>query len=121
MIISGALLAESSSVVDNKLNIQGGVVDTFHVGPDRQVTTTLVVLTQPGESETSPAIEATFTNPIGDSHQFQLEVPESSLGGEIGFVCYPLELSVPTDGRYLLSLSAQGGFAALPVKVFSGG
>ncbi|BBX62864.1 hypothetical protein MSAS_20380 [Mycobacterium saskatchewanense] len=35
MIVTGALLAEAASVVDNKLNVTGGVVSRFVIGPDR--------------------------------------------------------------------------------------
>ena len=45
-MITGAFLAESASVVNNKLSVSGGVLSGFKVGPDRQVKFMLVVLTQ---------------------------------------------------------------------------
>ncbi len=46
MRISGAFLAEKTEAVDNKLNVQGGVIVTYKVGPDRVAKFDLAVLTQ---------------------------------------------------------------------------
>lgn len=119
MKITGALLAESASVVDNKLNIQGGVVDSFRAGPDRLAKATLVVLTRPDPLDRTATIQLTLTTPAGESQESTFDVPESSLGGEIGFAYYSLRIPVPTDGRYVLTVSAQAGSATLPLKVFS--
>lgn len=119
VIVTGALLAESASVVDNKLNIQGGVVDSFHADPSRLIALTLVVLTQPEPYDRTATIKVTFTNPAGESQASSLEIPESSLGGEIGFAYYPVRIPVPTDGRYQLSVSAERGSVTLPLKVSS--
>lgn len=45
-MIVGAFLAEAASVVDNKLNVSGGVLYRFAVDPDRSAQFLLVVLTQ---------------------------------------------------------------------------
>lgn len=119
MIVTGALLAESASVVDNKLNIEGGVVTSFRPGPRRVVTPTLVVLIQPEPFDQAATIEVRFTDPVGAALDVQIDVPETSLGGEVGFVYYPLTLPVPTDGRYLLAVSGRGGFVSLPLIVSS--
>lgn len=119
MIVTGALLAESADVVNNKLNITGGVVDTYRAGPDRIAQATLVVLIQPEPFDKTPNIDLRITDPSGEAREIQLEVPASSMGGEIGFVCYPLGVPVPADGRYLLSVSSHGGFVSLPLKVSS--
>jgi hypothetical protein len=119
MIVTGALLAESASVVDNKLDIVGGVVDTCHAGPQRVVRPTLVVLIQPEPFDQVATVDVRVTDPHGGSTDLQFEVPESSLGGEVGFVFYPLSLVVPLDGRYLLSVTGRGGFVSLPLKVIS--
>lgn len=119
VIVTGALLAESASVVDNKLNIQGGVVDTCRAGVERVVQATLVVLIQPEPFDQSPKVVIRFTDPSGNSQDQTLDVPESSLGGEIGFVCYPLALPVPVDGRHSLAVESRGGLVNLPLKVIS--
>lgn len=117
MNVTGALLAESASVVDNKLNIVGGVVASCWAGPQRVVEPTLVVLIQPEPFDRTAKIDVRFTDPTGEAFDVQFDVPESSLGGEIGFVFYPLRLPVPVKGRYLLSVSGRGGFVSLPLTV----
>ncbi|MBJ7464549.1 MAG: hypothetical protein JHD38_13015 [Mycolicibacterium sp.] len=117
MIVTGALLAESASVVDNKLNVQGGVVTSCQAGPQRLVEPVLVVLIQPEPSDRSATIDVRFTDPVGGALDVQFEAPESSLGGEVGFVFYPLKLPVPVNGRYLLAVTGRGGFVSLPLTV----
>lgn len=119
MIVTGALLAESAAVVDNKLDIIGGVVDSARARPNRTVQATLVVLIQPEPADTAPTVDVRFSDPTGTAVDLALAVPESSLGGEIGFVFYPLTLPVPVDGRYLMTVSGRGGFVSLPLRVLS--
>ena len=117
MIVTGALLAESASVVDNKLHVQGGVITSCQAGPQRIVEPILVVLIQPEPLDQTAKIDVRFTDPVGAAIDVQFDVPESSLGGEVGFVFYPLKLPVPADGRYLLAVSGRGGFVSLPLTV----
>ncbi len=119
VIVTGALLAESASVVDNKLNIEGGVVSTCQVGPERAARATLVVLIQPEPSDQNPKIDIKITDPTGSSGDVQLDVPDSSLGGEVGFVFFPMQVPLPIDGRYLISVSSNHGFVSLPLTVSS--
>lgn len=119
MIVTGALLAESASVTDNKLNITGGVLSACRVGPERAARATLVVLTQPEESDTEPKIKVTITDPAGGSVDGQMDVPPASLGGEIGFVFFPIDISLPTDGRYVISVTSDKGSVSLPLHVSS--
>ena len=44
--LTGAFLAEAATTLDNKLNVSGGVLSRFVVGPDRWVRLVLVVLTR---------------------------------------------------------------------------
>jgi hypothetical protein len=111
------MLAESASAVDNKLNVVGGVVSTCRAGAERVVEPTLVVLIAPEPSDEAAKIAVRFTDPTGEALEEQYDLPQSSMGGEIGFVCYPLRLPVPVNGRYLLSVSARGGFVSLPLRV----
>ena len=119
VIVTGALLAQSAAVVDNKLDVKGGVIDTFQVGADRLARVTLVVLIQPEPLDQAPTVDVKVSTPQGNSQEMNLEVPKSSLGGEVGFVLLPLGIPVPVDGRYLLSISSRGGFVSLPLKVRS--
>ncbi|MDY6995218.1 MAG: hypothetical protein SW019_01395 [Actinomycetota bacterium] len=117
MIVTGALLAESASVVDNKLNVTGGVVSTYRMGSHPIIPVTLVVLTRSQPFDMAPTLTVTITNPAGESRDVELEVPLASLGGEIGFFCVPLRIPVPALGRYTVVLPAQGGSIELPLTV----
>jgi hypothetical protein len=117
VIVTGALLAESASAVDNKLNIQGGVASAFRPGPDRVAPVTLVLLLKPEPGETSAVIDVTVSAPTGESVPVQVPVPESSLGGEIGFMYTPLPFSVPVNGRYVVAVSTGTGVIELPLNV----
>ncbi|UXA17590.1 hypothetical protein [Mycobacterium sp. SMC-4] len=117
MIVTGALLAESASVVDNKLNVAGGVVDRYQIGPDRMVPVTLVVLTKPQPFDKAPSVDLTITDPSGASRAVKIDVPESSLGGEIGFFCLPLSFPAPISGRYVLTVRSQSSVIDLPLNV----
>lgn len=117
MNVTGALLAESAWVVDNKLHVQGGVITSCQAGPQRVVEPTLVVLIQPEPLDQAAKIDVRFTDPVGRALDIRFDVPESSLGGEVGFVFYRLKLPVPVKGRYLLAVSGRGGFASLPLTI----
>ncbi|OBF12527.1 hypothetical protein [Mycobacterium sp. ACS4331] len=119
MIVTGALLAESASVVDNKLNIEGGVVSACKVGPERTALATLVVLLQPEANDQDPKITVKIVDPAGNSNEAQLDVPSFSLGGEVGFVFFPMQIPLPLDGRYSISASSDHGFVSLPLNVSS--
>lgn len=117
VIVTGALLADSAFVVDNKLNVVGGVVDTCKADLQRLVPVTLVVLIQPEPFDQAPKIDVKFTDPSGNTLEEQLGVPESSLGGEVGFVYYTMKMPVPIKGRYLFAVSGNSGSVSLPLKI----
>ena len=56
--MTGAFLAEAAATVDNKLNVQGGVLSRYTVGPDRWAQFMLVVLTR-ADGEDSDARRVT--------------------------------------------------------------
>lgn len=117
MIVTGAFLAESATVVDNKLNVRGGVVDRFQVPPSRVVALTLVVLTQPEPFDKEPELELTMTGPVELALQQRIAVPQSSLGGTIGFVVAPLRFTATADGVHALSVVGHRGSATMPLTV----
>src|ERR1700680_3630994 len=55
MRISGAFLAEKVEAVNNKLNVQGGVISNYKVGRDRVAQFDIVVLTQGDTQDTGGA------------------------------------------------------------------
>jgi hypothetical protein len=117
VIVTGAMLADSAFVVDNKLSIVGGVVDTCQADLRRLVQVTLVVLIQPEPFDLAPKIDVKFTDPSGNTTEEHFDVPESSLGGEVGFAYWLLNMPVPVKGRYLFTVSSHGGSISLPLKI----
>lgn len=80
LILTGAFLADAAAAVDNKLNVSGGVLSRFAVGPDRLTRFVLVVLTQsnPGRTGRQLTVEA---RPPADAEatRLQFEVPEAAV------------------------------------------
>lgn len=120
MKVTGAFLAEAAEAVDNKLNVQGGVLASYQVGPDRIANVTLVVLTQADAGDKSAAkLKIEVVKPSGQSAALQIDLPEAALGGDIGFAFFPMEIPVETDGQYLLIMTSRGSFISLPLTVHS--
>jgi len=119
-VITGAFLAESAAVVDNKLSVSGGVLSGFMVRPDRQVKFMLVLLTQ---SETdSPVREVDVEiRPPTDAEPLNIkyELPEAAAGGEVGFAFFNVEVRLPTDGRWVFVVTCGAGVTSLPLHVTS--
>jgi hypothetical protein len=118
VILTGAFLADAAAVVDNKLNVSGGVLSRFALGPDRAARFVLVVLTQaePGSSERMIKIEMrppTDDDPI----RLEFEVPEASVAEFPGFAFFELQLRLPDDGRWVLLVTGGTGAISLPVLV----
>lgn len=117
MIITGALLADSASVVDNKLNVTGGVVSKYEAGPQRICNPTLVVLLRSHPGETSATFDMTVTGPTGSPQRAEVSVPDSCLGGDVGFMLLPLAIAVPGNGRYMIKVGTGGRSIDLPLNV----
>ncbi|MCV7148600.1 hypothetical protein [Mycobacterium riyadhense] len=118
MILTGAFLADAAAAVDNKLNVSGGVLSRFALGPDRLARFVLVVLTQsePGSSDRQVEIEMrppTDDDPI----RLQFEVPESAVAEFPGFAFFELQLRLPVNGRWVLVVTGGTGAISLPVLV----
>jgi hypothetical protein len=63
VILSGAFLAEAAATVDNKLNVSGGVLSKFTVGPDRCAQLVLVVLTRADDHESDRFVDVDIKPP----------------------------------------------------------
>ncbi|GAB7146458.1 hypothetical protein LRC484719_50790 [Mycobacterium riyadhense] len=118
VILTGAFLADAAAAVDNKLNVSGGVLSRFALGPDRLARFVLVVLTQsePGSSDRQVEIEMrppTDDDPI----RLQFEVPESAVAEFPGFAFFELQLRLPVNGRWVLVVTGGTGAISLPVLV----
>lgn len=118
MIITGAFIADAAAAVDNKLNVQGGVLSRFALGPDRSARFVLVVLTQaePGSDDRQLKVEMrppTEDDPIS----LEFEVPEASVAEFPGFAFFELHLRLPADGRWVMVVSGGTGAISLPILV----
>ncbi|QLL10515.1 hypothetical protein [Mycobacterium vicinigordonae] len=118
MILTGAFLADAAAVVDNKLNVSGGVLSRFGLGPDRSARFVLVVLTQsePGNTDRQIKIEM---RPPNDDEPIKLEfdLPEAAVADFPGFAFFELQLQLPTDGRWVMVVTGGTGAISLPVLV----
>jgi len=121
VILSGAFLAEAAATVDNKLNVQGGVLSKFTVGPERFARFVLVVLTAADAEDSDRRVTVDLRPPTTEAAAIlnQFEVPGASLGEFPGFAFFPIETVLPVDGRWTIEVSAGGDLISLPLLVNS--
>jgi hypothetical protein len=118
VILSGAFLAEAAATVDNKLNVQGGVLSRFALGPDRFVRFLLVVLTAADTENSDRKVQVEFNAPeLDEPIRREFEVPAVSIGEFPGFAFFPIDLVLPVDGRWVAEVSAGGSTISLPIEV----
>jgi hypothetical protein len=118
-MLGGAFLAEAAATVDNKLNVQGGVLSRFAVGADRLARFMLVVLTQPDDDDDSDRrVGVKITPPTLDPPiRKWFEVPEAALGEFPGFAFFGIDVVLPSDGRWVIDVSSGGAGVSLPLVV----
>jgi len=117
-VITGAFLAEAASVVDNKLNVSGGVLSRFMVGPDRMAQFVLVVLTQAETDSPHRRVDIEIRPPTDDEPlNVAYELPEAAAGGEIGFAFFGIEVRLPVNGRWVIVVTCGPGVISLPLQV----
>ena len=119
-MLSGAFLAEAAATVDNKLNVQGGVISRFAVGPDRLARFILVVLTQPDDDASDRRVDVEITPPTLDAPiRTSFEAPEATLGEFPGFAYFGIDVTLPSDGRWVIDVTRGGAGVSLPLVVSS--
>jgi hypothetical protein len=117
-VITGAFLAEAASVVNNKLNVSGGVLSGFGLGPDRQAKFVLVVLTQTETDSPVRRVEVEIVPPTDDDPLvIEYELPEAAASGEIGFAFFNVEVRLPSNGRWVFVVTCGAGVSSLPLEV----
>ena len=120
-MITGAFLAEAASVVDSKLNVTGGVLSRYAVGPDREANFVLVVLTQAATDSPIRRVEVEIRPPTNDDPLVvEYELPAASAGGEIGFAFFIIAVKLPVDGRWVFLVTGGAGTFSLPLLVVHG-
>ena len=118
MIVTGAFLAEAAAAVDNQLNVQGGVLSRFALGPDRFVRFVLVVLTQAETGSSDRRVDVEIRPPTGDEPlRLDFEVPEVAVAEFPGFAYFDIQVKLPEDGRWVLVVTGGTGAISLPLLV----
>ena len=118
MKITGAFLAEAAATADNKLNVQGGVLSKFTVGPDRLARFVLVVLTQADIDDSERRVDVEIRPPSLDQPLYKwFEAPEASVGEFPGFAFFEINARLPFDGRWVIDVTSGGEGVSLPLVV----
>lgn len=129
--MTGAFLAEWADVVDNKLQVSGGVLSTFTTGADRAVNIVVVLLTHADEATPSASgrhaksadgeqlsiVQLEITQPTGQTSTHGLELPGDLNDSEVGCAFFPLELQLPFDGRHEIVLTCNEVRISLPLTI----
>jgi hypothetical protein len=117
-VITGAFLAEAAAVVDNKLNVSGGVLSRYMVGPDRTAEFVLVVLTQAETDSPVRQVHVEIRPPTDDEPLLvEYELPEAAAGGEMGFAFFNIEVLLAVNGRWVFVVTGGAGTFSLPLHV----
>jgi hypothetical protein len=118
-MITGAFVAEAAAAVDNKLNVSGGVVSRFAVGPDRFARFVLVVLTESEIDDGSDRRLDVEIRPPNDDEPIRLdfELPAVSVAEFPGFAFFDIQIKLPVDGRWVLVVTGGTGAVSLPLLV----
>jgi len=120
-VITGAFLAEAASVADNKLIVSGGVLSRYAVGPDREATFVLVVLTQAETDSPMRRVEVEIRPPTGDDARVvEYAMPEAAACSEIGFAFFVIDVRLPVDGRWVFLVTGGAGTFSIPLQVVQG-
>jgi hypothetical protein len=118
VIVTGAFLAEAAATVDNKLNVQGGVLSRFTVGPDRFARFVLVVLTRPDDNDSDRRVDIEIRPPTLDAPQYKwFEAPEAAVGEFPGFAFFEIDARLPVDGRWVIDVTCGDSAVSLPLVV----
>jgi hypothetical protein len=118
MRISGAFLAEKTEAVDSKLNVQGGVISKYKVGPDRVAQFDIVVLTQgdTGGADRLVVVEVLPPNG-GEPMHMHRELPGNLTNADMGFACFQFRLTLNLNGRWIVAMTGAAGAVSLPLTV----
>jgi hypothetical protein len=117
--LTAAFLAEAAATVDQKLNVQGGVLSKFTVGPDRFARFVLVVLTQPENNGSADLrVDVEIRPPTPDAPVYNsFEAPDAAVGEFPGFAFFEIDARFPSDGRWTVEVTSGGTGVTLPLVV----
>ena len=118
MTVTWAFLAESAASVDNKLNVSGGVLSRYAVGPERVARFVLVLMTEADSDGPDRRVGVEFRPPTFDEPVRQeFELPETAIGKFSGFAFFNVEVELPVDGRWLILVSGSSGTISIPLVI----
>ncbi len=118
MTVTWAFLAESAASVDNKLNVSGGVLSRYAVGPERLARLVLVLMTEADSDHPDRRVSVEFRPPTFDEPVRQeFEIPEAAIGKFPGFAFFNVEVELPVDGRWLILVSGSAGTISIPLVI----
>ena len=118
MTVTCAFLAESAATVDNKLNVSGGVLSRYTVGPERVARFVLVLMTEADSDNPDGRVDVEFRPPTFDEPvRKKFEVPEAAIGKFPGFAFFDVEVNLPVDGRWLMLVSGGSGTISIPLVI----
>ncbi|MFW3112659.1 hypothetical protein MHAE_02700 [Mycobacterium haemophilum DSM 44634] len=116
--VAWAFLAEAAATVDNKLNLSGGVLSRFAVGPDRLARFVLVVLTEPDADGSDRQVDVEIRPPTFDEPvRKRFQVPAAAIGKFPGFAFFDIDVILPVDGRWVILVSGGAGTISIPLVV----
>ncbi|QCG77618.1 hypothetical protein HOV42_gp35 [Gordonia phage Fairfaxidum] len=121
MMVTGLLIAESAETVDSKINIRGGILDTWGVHPSSMTGQfELVVLLQSSVDDEGRdwSLGIEVVGPDGNQLGLIDEVVPTSAGrGENRGHHRTLTVTFPSPGRYVFVVTVDGTTAAVPLTV----
>jgi hypothetical protein len=121
VIITGAFIAEEAEVVDAKLNVRGGVVDSMPLPPEGYaVPMHLVVLLQAGPEDVDRPYRTVVEVVAPDGTQTTLIDQDIAVGAHRGvnrFWQWPIVVAAPTTGRISFLITIGGTTLAVPIEV----
>ena len=77
-----------------------------------------MVLTQSETGNPERRIGVEIRSPTDDEPlTIEFELPEAAITAELGFAIFPIEVTLPVDGRWVLVVTGGAGMISLPLIV----
>lgn len=106
--------------MNNKLDVSGGVLSRFALGPDRAARFVLVILTRDDGEDGDRQVDVKIVPPTLDEPlRTSFEAPEAAVGEFPGFAFFDIAVTLPFDGRWVVEVTGGGETLSLPLAVSS--
>lgn len=120
MIITGAFFATTAEIVDQKLNVTGGVLDWVATELNRPNLVNLVMLLQSGLEDTeqeSYSVNLEIFSPTGPSVTIAGPIQMDAHQGENRFWVTPFYFAFTEYGRHVFAITVDSSNFSLPLTV----